>query len=171
MKKFIAVVAVLLTAICATAQETVTFRFGCVSYQQVLVAMPEYAQMESDLDTLRQQYDAELKAAEEEFNSKYATFLDEYSSYAPAILRKRQSELEDLMRRNEQFSAESRRLLRQASDEMLAPIKAKLDEAIRQIATQYSLAFVLNVDSDAVPFMNMNMAYNITAAVEEAVKK
>ncbi len=171
MKKIIAVMAVLMTAFCASAQESVAFRFGCVSYKQVLTGMAEYAQMESDLDSLKVQYDAELKAAEEEFNEKYETFLSEYSNYAPAIQRKRQSELEDLMRRNEQFRMESRRLLQQARDEEMARLRAKVDAAVSSIATQYSLAFVLNTDSDAVPFMNMSMAYNITTAVEEAVKR
>jgi outer membrane protein len=162
---------VIVATLSAAAQETVDFRYGCISYDTVLKAMPEYAKAEADLEALKQKYDAETKASEEEFNSKYEVFLSEHANYAPSILRKRQSELEDLMKRNENFRAESVRLLKQSWEEMLKPAKDKLNTIIKNIAAQYSLAFVLNTDSDAVPYLNIDMAYNITAAVEEALKQ
>lgn len=152
------------------AQDAVDFRYGCVSYDKVLKAMPDYAKVEADLVALKSKYDAEVKSSEDEFNSKYEVFLSEYSTYAPSILKKRQSELEDIMHRNEKFRMESLRLLEQARTDMMKPVREKLDAAIKSVASQYSLAFVLNTDSDAVPFMNMSTAYNITSAVEELLK-
>jgi len=152
------------------AQDAVDFRYGCISYDKVLKAMPDYAKVEADLVALKSKYDAEMKSSEDEFNSKYEVFLSEYSTYAPSILKKRQSELEDIMHRNEKFRMESLRLLEQARTDMMKPVREKLDAAIKSVASQYSLAFVLNTDSDAVPFMNMSTAYNITSAVEELLK-
>lgn len=153
-----------------SAQDAVDFRYGCISYDKVLKAMPDYAKVEADLVALKSKYDAEMKSSEDEFNSKYEVFLSEYSTYAPPILKKRQSELEDIMHRNEKFRMESLRLLEQAKTDMMKPVREKLDAAIKSVASQYSLAFVLNTDSDAVPFMNMSTAYNITSAVEELLK-
>ncbi len=172
MKKVLTALAfVALTTVSAMAQDSVVFRFGCVSYDEILPLMPEYTKAEEDLATLRAQYDEEMKASEEEFNTKYETFLSEYESYAPSILRKRQTELEDMMHRNEQFRLEALRLLAQAREEMMAPVRAKLDEVVADIASEYQLAFVLNTDSQAVPFINKSMAYNITKAVKEVVVK
>lgn len=171
MKRILLMLVVLVATLSASAQETVDFRYGCVSYTTVLKSMPEYAKAETDLEALKQKYDAETKASEEEFNAKYEVFLSEYANYAPSILKKRQAELEDMMKRNENFRAETVRLLKQSRDEMLKPVKEKLNTVIQNIAQHYSLAFVLNTDSDAVPYLNPNMAYNITAAVEEAVKQ
>ncbi len=171
MKRLLSVFFTLTICLCASAQGTVAFRFGCVSYNEILLAMPEYAQMEDDLKALKSQYEEEMKASEEEFNSKYETFLSQYEDYAPSILRKKQSELEDMMRRNEQFRVESMRLLAQAREDMLKPVREKLDAVIADIASEYSLAFVLNTDSDAVPFLNTSMAYNITKAVKDMVVK
>ncbi len=153
------------------AQDSVVFRFGCVSYDEILPLMPEYAKAEEELATLRAQYDAEMKASEDEFNAKYETFLTEYDTYAPSILRKHQSELEDMMHRNEQFRLEALRLLAQAREEVMAKVRQRLDEVVADIAGEYQLAFVLNTDSDAVPYINMGMAYNITKAVKEVVAK
>lgn len=159
-----------MATISVSAQESVAFRFGSVSYNTILKSMPEYLKAEADIESLRQEYEKEMKTSEEEFNAKYEVFLSEQSTYAPSILRKRQSELEDMMRRNEQFRLEAMRLLEQARVDMMQPVKNKLNAAINAVATEYSLAFVLNTDSEAVPFMNASMAYNITTAVMEAVK-
>ncbi len=169
MKRILLVVVVAMTVISASAQEAVAFRYGCVAYDQILKAMPEYKKIDTDIAALKQKYDTEMKASEDEFNAKYEVFLSEQANYAAPILRKRQSELEDMMRRNEKFRLESLRLLEQARKDMIKPIRAKIDAAIKAISEQYSLAFVLNTDSDAVPFMNMSMAYNINDAVKQEV--
>ena len=75
-----------------------------------------------------------------------------------------------MMRRNEQFRQESLRLLDNARKEMINTAKKKLDAVIRRVAEEYQLAFVLNTDSDAVPYLNASMAFNITTAVGDAIK-
>ncbi len=171
MKRILSILVVIMATLTAAAQETVDFRYGCIDYDRVLKAMPEYAKAEADLEALKQKYDIETKASEDEFNAKYETFLSEYANYAPSILKKRQAELEEMMKRNEDFRAESVRLLKQSWEELLQPAKDKLNATIKSISAQYSLAFVLNTSSDAVPYLNVDMAYNITTAVEEALKQ
>lgn len=170
MRKLFLFIVAFVATLSVSAQDAVAFRFGCISYNQVLLSMPEYAQAENDLITLKAKYDAEMKASEDEFNAKYETFLSEQNNYAPSILRKRQQELEDMMQRNEKFRLESIRLLAQAEKDMVKSAKDKLDAAIRRISEELQLAFVLNTDDDAVPYLNKAMAYNITDAVTEAVK-
>lgn len=170
MKRFILIMVVFMATISIYAQSdegaaTTAFRFGAISRQKVIEQMPDYQRIDADMAALKEKYDAEMKSAENEFNAKYEIFLAEQRNYAPAILRKRQSELEDLMKRNEAFRLESLRLLEQAHADMLRPVEQKIDKAIAQISQLYQLAFVLNTDSDAVPYLNPAMAYNITDAV------
>lgn len=170
MKRIFFFLLIVLTALQLSAQEAVAFRYGCISYDQILKSMPEYVKADSDFAELKAKYDKEMKASEEEFNAKYVTFLSEQSNYAPSILRKRQSELEDMMKRNEQFRLESIQLLENAHQSMIQTAKDKLNAAIRIIAAENQLAFVLNTDSDAVPYLDPEMAVNITDAVLESLK-
>ena len=62
MKKLSIIIVALIATLSVSAQESVAFRFGCVSYNEVLLSMPEYAQAEADMPTLRAKYDAEMKA-------------------------------------------------------------------------------------------------------------
>ena len=165
MKKSILLFVLILSAVMASAQETVAFKYGRISYNKVLKQMPEYLAIDGEMAKLKAKYDAETKTSEDEFNAKYETFLSEQRSYAPSILRKRQSELEDMMRRNEQFRIDSQRLLQQAREDMENSAKEKLNDAINKIATDNGLAFVLNTDGEGVPFVNPAMSYDITEAV------
>lgn len=160
-----------MATIYASAQDAVEFRYGCIRYDSVLVRMPEYSRIDADLEELQRKFDVETKASVEEFNARYETFLAEQRNYAPSILRKRQQELEDMMHRNEQFRIESKRLLEQARKEIIQSLKLKIDKVISTVAQEYGLAFVINLDSDAVPFLNKDMAYDITNVVSNLVLK
>ena len=51
-------------------------KFGYLSYNVVMQAMPEYAAMQSSMAELREKYEAEQKRVEDDFNKKYEEFLD-----------------------------------------------------------------------------------------------
>ena len=80
--------------------------YGYLSYERAICAMPEYADMQSNIEQLREQYANETKRAEEEFNKKYEEFLEGQTTFAPAIYSKRQSELQELMEKNIAFKQE-----------------------------------------------------------------
>ena len=52
------------------------FKFGYLSYEEAIRSMPDYPVVRQNLDTLRRQYEDEIRRSEEEFNEKYEAFLD-----------------------------------------------------------------------------------------------
>lgn len=111
MKKLI-LFFLLLATMPALAQSEL--KFGYLSYNAVMQAMPEYAAMQNSMAELRQKYEAEQKRVEDDFNKKYEEFLDGQKSYPKTILQKRQSELQEMLDKNIAFKKESQRLLKQA---------------------------------------------------------
>ena len=89
----------------------------------------------------------------------------------PSILRKRQAELQDMMDKNTAFRAEARRLLAQAESDAYAPLHAKLKAAIGEVAAEQGLAFVLNTDNNACPYINPAMGVDVTSLVKARVGK
>ncbi len=132
--------------------------------------MPEYVLAQANLNDLRGKYDAEMKRVEDEFNRKYEEFLDGQADFAPTILQKRQSELQELLTKNVAFKAESERLLRQAEADTYAPIREKLQNAIRKVGAEQGYAFILNTDGDACPYIDPEMGEDVTELVIEAMK-
>ena len=153
----------------AKAQEN-TLRFGYISYQEALKAMPEYNTSLQEIEALKGKYAEELKRVEDEFNVKYEDFLNKQKDFAPSILRKRQAELQDLIKRNVAFKEESQRLLKQAEQESNAVLRTKLNTILTQLGVEHGLVFVLNTDNDAAPYVNKLLGEDLLPFVKETLK-
>ena len=168
MKKLI-LFFLLLATLPALAQSEL--KFGYLSYNAVMQAMPEYAAMQNSMAELRQKYEAEQKRVEDDFNKKYEEFLDGQKSFPKTILQKRQSELQEMLDKNVAFKKESQRLLSQAEEEAMAPIRVRLAEVLDAIGRERGYAFIVNTDEKATLWPNPSLGEDITATVIEKLQK
>ena len=145
-------------------------KFGFLSYNIVMQAMPEYAAMQNSMAELREKYEAEQKRVENDFNKKYEEFLDGLKNFPKTILQKRQSELQELMERNIRFKEESKKELEQTEKLLLAPLKIRLIEQLGTIARERGYAFIVDTDQKALPYINPSMGEDITLTVQDALK-
>jgi outer membrane protein len=166
----ISTVALAQTATDADLNAEKTAIFGYFSYGTVLNAMPEMAAVKAKMQKLRSQYDAEMQRAEDEFNKKYEDFLEGQRSFEPSIFKKRQAELTDMMQKNMAFKEEAVKLLAQAEEEAMKPLKKRLAEAVAAVGKRLALAFVLNADNDALPYVDSVLGQDVTAAVLNELK-
>ena len=170
MKKTILFVLLALLATMPTMAQN-ELKFGFLSYATVLQAMPEYATMQNNMAELRQKYEAEQKRVEDDFNKKYEEFLDGQKSYPKTILQKRQSELQEMLNKNIAFKKESQRLLSQAEEDAMLPIKVRLAEVLDAIGRERGYAFIVNTDEKSTLWLNPAMGVDITATVKEQLLK
>ena len=168
MKKLI-LFFLLLATMPALAQSEL--KFGYLSYNAVVQAMPEYAAMQNSMAELRQKYEAEQKRVEDDFNKKYEEFLDGQKSYPKTILQKRQSELQEMLDKNIAFKKESQRLLSQAEEEAMAPIRVRLAEVLDAIGRERGYAFIVNTDEKATLWLNPAMGEDVSAAVKGLLQR
>ena len=168
MKKLI-LFFLLLATMPALAQSEL--KFGYLSYNAVMQAMPEYAAMQNSMAELRQKYEAEQKRVEDDFNKKYEEFLDGQKSYPKTILQKRQSELQEMLDKNIAFKKESQRLLSQAEEEAMAPIRVRLAEVLDAIGRERGYAFIVNTDEKAALWLNPAMGEDVSAAVKALLQR
>jgi outer membrane protein len=129
-------------------------------------AVPEYAEMQTSMEQLRGQYEAEQKRVEDDFNKKYEDFLDGQASFPKTILQKRQSELQEMLDKNIAFKKEGQKLLCKAHCEAKAPLVQKLNEVLAKIGQERGYAFILNTDGNATPWLNPAMGEDITNDVK-----
>lgn len=147
-----------------------SIRFGYLSYTSVLKLMPDYIAAQRNIDDLRTKYDVEMKRVENEFNQKYEQFLEGQHDFAPSILQKRQAELQELMDKNIAFKQKAQQLLKDAETKAYEPVYQRLDTVIQRVGQALGLAFILNTDAHAVPFINTSLGVDVTATIADAVK-
>ena len=158
-------------ALTVSAQEVVSgFRFGYLSYEAALQAMPEYAVVQKKMADLRQQFQAETLRVEDEFNRKYEEFLEGQREFPKTILQKRQTELQELMERNIKFKENSQEELSNTEKSLMAPLKIRLIETIGKIGRDRGYAFIVDTDNQALPFINPDMGDDVTQFVQNALK-
>ncbi len=168
MKKVILVAVMVLMGLSGYAQtENTGLKFGYLSIDSVLQSMPEYAQMQQDMATMRQQYEAEMKRVEDDFNKKYEEFLDGQKNFPKTILQKRQSELQEMLDKNIAFKKEGLQMLNDTEKTQKDVILMMIDMAVKTIGMQRGYAFILNTDANATPWLNPAMGEDITKAVKE----
>jgi len=148
-----------------TEQPQPVVRFGYLSYDSMLTAMPQYAAVQQQMATLRQAYEKELKRVEDEFNQKYEAFLEGRAEFPRTILLKRQTELQEMLQRNVDFKRQGIEDLNKAEQEALAPLRILLNETIASVAREMGLALVINTDANACPFIEPLMGVNLNDAV------
>ena len=141
---------------------------GYLSYDSALVAMPDYAIVMKKMADTRTAYNEEMKRVENEFNTKYEEFLENRKDYPRTILLKRQTELQELLERNIAFKNEGRRDLRNQEKELMAPLRARLNEVVAEVAREQGLIIVVNTDADACPFIEPQMSVDLT---EEVIRR
>ena len=167
MKKVILVAVMVLMGLSGYAQtETTGFKFGYLSIDSVLQSMPEYAEMQQNMATMRQQYEAEMKRVEDDFNKKYEEFLDGQKNFPKTILQKRQSELQEMLDKNIAFKKESLQMLNDTEKTQKDVILMMIDMAVKTIGMQRGYAFILNTDANATPWLNPALGEEITRAVK-----
>lgn len=170
MKRFLFLLLTVFT-LSASAQTTEpVLKFGFLSYDTIIQSMDDYAFVESGMQALQEQYAAEQKRVEDEFNKKYEEFLDGQRDFPQTILQKRQMELQELMEKNIAFKKESQRLLVEAREKAMQPLKSRLADALARVGSSRGLAFIINTDQNALPWMNITMGEDVTEAVLEALK-
>ena len=145
--------------------------FGYLSYDTALIAMPQYQDVQKQMQTLRKAYESELQRVEEEFNRKYEDFLEGQKEFPRTILLKRQTELQDMLQRNLEFKRQGLEDLEQAERKALAPLRIHLNEAIAKIAREKKLALVINTDANACPFIEPLMGVDLNKEVQEIITK
>lgn len=165
------VVSLAVSAQDAQPKDSVAFKFGYLSYDSVMVAVPDYTELKTNMAQLREQYEAEQKRVENDFNKKYEEFLDGQASFPKTILQKRQSELQEMLDRNIEFKKQSQKMLSEAEANMMEVIKTTINMAVNIIAQERGYAFVLNTDKEAVTFINSTLGEDITEAVKQLLNE
>ncbi len=167
MKKYILLLLVSFIMLPISAQQ---MKLGYFSYDAVLKATPDYISAKSSIENLKKQYDAEIQIAQKDFNDKYENFIENQSGMAEAIREKRQSELQSILERNMAFKQESDRLLAKAEEEAMAPLRAKLDNAIKALGSEKDFIAILNTDNNAVPYINPIIGEDVTDILIDKIR-
>ena len=141
-------------------------KFGHIKTQEILIAMPEYTKAQTDIQTMQQQYDDEMKRLGEELNKKFAAYQQEQANLPKNIQERRQKELQELNERGMQMQQDAQQQLQQSWMQMLEPIAKKIDDAIKAVGQEGGYVYIFDLNATQIPFVNETLSTDVTGAVE-----
>ncbi|TVQ02542.1 MAG: OmpH family outer membrane protein [Balneolaceae bacterium] len=166
MKKIIIVTLFLMIPTLVSAQ----LRVGIMSPDDVLDAMPEAAQVQSQLENFIQQ-------RQNSFQTRYQEWIAELTEYAELMENGTMSDAEQrrreeaLAEKQEELNSLQQRIenqIQQRQAELFNPLLVKVEEAMAEVSEELGLDFVLNKTSntgDPIVYYASQRAADITQRV------
>lgn len=161
MFKKIALILLLIAPMSLFAQ-----KFGHIKSQEILTAMPEYTKAQTDIQTMQQQYENEMKIAQEDLQKKFTAFQQEQANLPKNILERRQNELQQLNERAMQMAQDAQRELEKSWMEMLQPIAKKIDDAIKAVGQEGGYVYIFDLNSTQIPYVSETLSTDVTSIVK-----
>ena len=161
MLKKIALILLLIAPMSLFAQ-----KFGHIRTQEILTIMPEYTKAQTDIQTMQQQYDDEMKRLGEELNKKFTAYQQEQANLPKNIQERRQKELQELNERGMQMGQDAQQQLQQSWLQMLEPIAKKIDDAIKAVGQEGGYVYIFDLNATQIPFINETYSTDVTSAVK-----
>ena len=142
MKRMIMAIAIIGTAITLHAQ-----KFGHVTSEQLLVAMPEYDSAQLKVEELRQHYTLEIERIQVEINKKIEEFSASEASMSDLIKEAKASEIQELQARLQNYSQTAQQDLQQQGGMVMQPVMDKARKAIDEVAKENGLLYVFDLSA------------------------
>ena len=161
MFKKIALILLLIAPMSLFAQ-----KYGHIKSQEILTAMPEYTKAQTDIQTMQQQYENEMKITQEDLQKKFTAFQQEQANLPKNILERRQNELQQLNERAMQMAQDAQRELEKSWMEMLQPIAKKIDDAIKAVGQEGSYVYIFDLNSTQIPYVSETLSTDVTSIVK-----
>ncbi|MBR6121690.1 MAG: OmpH family outer membrane protein [Prevotella sp.] len=161
MKKFI------LCAICAICGLTASAqaKFGHVNSAEIMQAMPEFTTARTELESLSQQYEADLKSMQDELQKKGDAFEKEQATLPENIKQRRQQELQDMYQKIQQSYQDNQQALAKAQQEKMQAITTKVLDAIKAVGQEGGYVYIMDT-TGGIPYISTTLSTDVTAQVK-----
>ena len=120
-------------------------KFGHVTSEALLQAMPEYDSAQVKIENLQQQYELEIEQIQVEINKKIEQFNQNEATMSDLIKEAKASEIQELQIRLQNFSQTAQQDLQQQGMRLIQPVMEKARNAINEVAREHGLIYVFDL--------------------------
>jgi outer membrane protein len=150
MKKLFFLILMLSGVAAANAQE---FKIGYANVEYIFNKLPEAKRIESDLKVLQAQLENKIETNYFDFQKKLANYQAGYQAMAEQLKTEKERELQALQQSIEKLQKDAQASFQKKQTELIEPVYAQIDKAIKETAKENHFSFILNDhvgDSDIV---------------------
>ena len=143
------------------AQDKIAF----INSQEVFNAMPELADIESQLTKKQEQIAKDGQAIVDEFNKKAEEFQKNAATLSETAKADQQKQLDQLNERYQLFVQNSQKESQELQQKLLAPVYQKINDAIKAVGDEKGFTYILDLAAGTVLYHSTS-ATDATALVK-----
>lgn len=167
MKKVFKLFLVAALTLCTTS--IFAQKLGRINSQEVIVAMPETAQMQVDMETFRKDLADQLETMNVELNNMFADYQKNGATMTASVKSLKEKEMQDLQTRAQQFEQNAMQEMQNKQNELLQPIVKKAQEAIAKVAKAGAYTAIFDMTSQSLAYVDEASVTDITAEVKTSL--
>jgi outer membrane protein len=123
-------------------------KIGYIATDELIGLMPEAEKADADLKEYQASLAQQGQDMMKELTDKDSLFVKDSAKLSPSMREIKRNELMGLYQRVQNWNQQAQELYQQKAQEMIAPLRAKVMEAIKSVKTKYKYDFIL--DKNAV---------------------
>jgi outer membrane protein len=162
MKRFIGIAALTVIIVCmgqsAIAQNV---KFGHINSDELIRALPEFDSANVKLEKFQKELVNALELMSVELNNKNDAYQKESKNLTDLVKQTKEQELIDMNRRIQEFQTNAQTQLQEKQAELLQPIYAKVDKAIKDVGKENGFMYVFDVAKGSLLYFDETKSTNI----------
>lgn len=161
MKKILPFLAALIIAQTSIAQQ----KIGYLNSAEILQSMPEYKTMSESVDKKKAEYAKMMEDMYAEYDKKSKELQNAKGMDKPTQDLK-MGELSDLEKRMNDFQQKAQQDLQAYAQEIIKPLQAKFQEAVKAISKEQGFSYVLDLASNGVVYYPESGGFDLSPAIK-----
>ena len=136
------------------AQSESALKFGHYNSHEILLQMSETESAQKQLSALSSSYDKELSKMSQDYDAKVEDFVKYSKDMDEEIKKSRQHEIVSLEERIVALKETANATLRKKQEELLLPIKEKLQNAVKQIGEEHHFMYLFDTNIPSLGYIS-----------------
>ena len=158
---------IILALLVALPMSAAAQKFGTVDINSIIETMPEVADLQRQLTEATQKYEAEFQKLVEEVNKLYTEYqqIAEDPATPQTIKDRRIQEITDRQQKVEQFRTTATQDLQRQQEQLMAPIQARMNDAIKAVGQEGGFTFIFPNEPSLILYQGVDVV-DVTPAVK-----
>ena len=144
-------------------------KFGCVDYDAVAQALPDYSKVMGELQAQQKQYENDLKAMQDELQRKAEEYEKAKSTMNATKQQETEQSLMDMQAKIQQAYQDNGAALQKAQQEKLQPIQAKVAKAVENVGNNGGYVYI--VMKGSFPYISATQCTDVTEDCKKEILK
>lgn len=142
-------------------------KFGIINTQELVALMPELDSVQTKLQAIGQDLEAQLEEIQVEFNKKAEDFQAKLSTMTDGVRQARERELQELRARYSNFEQVAQQDMQQQQQKLMAPVVERAENAIKKVAKEGGFLIIFDDAIGSTIYIDEAQVTNIMPLVRK----